>query len=121
MTRKNVEPVSYVQTGNALMAIVPDDYWVIANFKETQLSRMRPGQSVEIKLDAYPWMKLRGHVDSIQAGTGSRFSLLLSENATGNYVKAVQRVPVKIVLDALPNDAPQLAPGMSVGPTVFVQ
>lgn len=121
VTRKNVEPGNYVQTGNALMAIVPDEYWVIANYKETQLSHMRPGQSVDIKLDAYPWLKLHGHVDSIQAGTGSRFSLLPAENATGNFVKVVQRVPVKIVLDALPKDTPQLAPGMSAVPTVYVQ
>jgi membrane fusion protein (multidrug efflux system) len=119
VTRKNVEPGSYVQTGNALLAIVPPDVWVVANFKETQLDQMRPGQPVDIRIDAYPSQKFHGTVDSIQSGTGSRFSLLPSENATGNYVKVVQRVPVKIRLD-LPKDAPELTPGMSVVPTVHV-
>lgn len=119
ITRKNVEPGSYVQTGNALLAVVPPEVWVVANFKETQLDRMRPGQPVDVRIDAYPSLKVRGRVESIQSGTGSRFSLLPSENATGNYVKVVQRVPVKIVLD-LPKDAPELTPGMSVVPVVHV-
>ena len=91
-----------------------------ANFKETQLTYMRPGQPVTIHADAYPGHEFHGHVDSIQSGTGARFSLLPAENATGNYVKVVQRVPVKIVLD---NPDPQflLAPGMSVVPTVRVR
>jgi membrane fusion protein, multidrug efflux system len=119
ITRKNVEPGSYVQTGSALFAIVPPDVWVVANFKETQLDQMRPGQPVDVRIDAYPSLDLHGKVESIQSGTGSRFSLLPSENATGNYVKVVQRVPVKILLD-LPKDAPELTPGMSVVPTVHV-
>ncbi len=84
------------------MAIVPRRYWVIANFKETQLTHMRVGQPVEVVVDAYPDHKLKGHVESIQSGAGARFSLFPPENATGNYIKVVQRVPVKIVLD---NDA----------------
>lgn len=121
VTRKNVELGNYVQTGSALMALVPDNVWIVANFKETQLRHMRPGQSATIKVDAYPFLNLTGKVDSIQAGTGARFSLLPAENATGNYVKVVQRVPVKIVLTNTPKDAPLLAPGMSVIPTVNVK
>ena len=121
VTRKNVEPGSYVQTGNALLAIVPPEVWVIANFKETQLDDIRVGQPVDIKVDAYPSQKFHGHVDSIQSGTGSRFSLLPAENATGNYVKVVQRVPLKIVFDDLPKDGPPLTPGMSVVPTVDIR
>jgi len=118
VTRKNVEPGNYVQTGSALMAVVPHDVWVVANYKETQLNHMRQGQPVDIKIDAYPSLHLQGRVESIQKGTGARFSLLPSENATGNYVKVVQRVPVKIVFEHLPSDAPILAPGMSVIPVV---
>ena len=121
VTRRSVEEGTYVQVGQMLMSVVPNDFWVIANFKETQLDHVRPGQPVDIKVDAYPGMVLRGHVDSIQAGTGSRFSLLPPENATGNYVKVVQRVPVKIVFDELPREPDRLGPGMSVGPTVRVR
>ena len=117
ITRRTVEEGAYVQVGQVLMTIVPNDFWVIANYKETQLDRVRPGQPVVIKVDAYPRLRLRGHVDSIQAGTGARFSLLPPENATGNYVKVVQRVPVKIVFDELPAN-PILGPGMSVVPTI---
>jgi membrane fusion protein (multidrug efflux system) len=92
---------------------------VTANFKETQLVHMEPGQPVEITIDAFPDDKLRGHVDSIQNGTGAVFSLLPAENATGNYVKVVQRVPVKIVLDEQPRH--MLSPGMSVEPEVDVR
>jgi len=120
ITRKNVEQGNFVQPGNSLMAVVAPEVWVIANFKETQLERMRPGQRVEVHVDSYPNLRLRGKVDSIQSGTGSRFSLLPPENATGNYVKVVQRVPVKISLD-LPADVPLLAPGMSVSPSVLVR
>jgi len=119
VTRKNVEPGSYVQAGNPLLAIVPPKVWVIANFKETQLDLMRPGQHVDIRVDAYPSLHLKGVVDSIQSGTGSRFSLLPAENATGNYVKVVQRVPVKIDFQDLPKNVPELAAGMSVTPTVY--
>jgi len=121
VTRKAVEEGMFVQPGQQLMAIVTDDLWVVANFKETQLAKIRPGQPVEIKVDAYPRHRFRGHVDSIQAGTGSRFSLLPPENATGNYVKVVQRVPVKIVFDEPPDASFPLGPGMSVVPTVHVR
>ncbi len=99
VTRRAVEEGAYVQPGQALMAVVPRQYWVTANFKETQLTHMRPGQPVTIRVDAYPQFKLKGHVDSIQSGSGARFSLFPPENATGNYIKVVQRVPVKIVFD----------------------
>jgi membrane fusion protein (multidrug efflux system) len=97
-----------------------DDVWVTANFKETQLKRMRIGQEVEVKVDAYGGRKYRGRIDSIAAASGARFSLLPPENATGNYVKVVQRVPVKIVLDPGQNQDHLLRPGLSVEPTVLL-
>jgi membrane fusion protein (multidrug efflux system) len=109
----------YAQPGTALTMFVPNDIWVAANFKENQLDRMRPGQSVTLHIDAYPKHAVVGHVASVQPGSGTAFSLLPAENATGNYVKIVQRVPVKIVLDNLPTDV-ALGPGMSVEPTVRV-
>lgn len=118
VTRKSVEAGAYVQVGQPLLALVPNEAWVVANFKETQLTHMHPGQRAEVVVDSYPDQTLRGHVDSIQDGTGSRFSLLPAENATGNYVKVVQRVPVKIVLDEMPSGGRLLAPGMSVEATV---
>ena len=118
VTRKAVEPGAYVYVGQSVLALVPEETWVVANFKETQLTRMRLGQPAEIRVDAYPDQRLRGHVDSIQDGTGARFSLLPAENATGNFVKVVQRVPVKIVLDGKPAGGRLLAPGMSVEATV---
>ena len=118
VTRKAVEPGAYVSVGQSVLAIVPAETWVVANFKETQLTRMRVGQPAAIRVDAYPDERLRGHVDSIQAGTGARFSLLPAENATGNFVKVVQRVPVKILLDDKPSGTRTLAPGMSVEATV---
>jgi membrane fusion protein (multidrug efflux system) len=120
ITRKNVEPGAYVQIGQTLFSIVPDRLWVLANFKETQLRYMRPGQPVTIEVDAYPDRVFKGHVDSIQSGSGSRYSLLPPENATGNYVKVVQRVPVKILFDEPPDPSHPLGPGMSVVPTVKV-
>ena len=114
VTRKSVEPGGYIALGQAVLALVPEDVWVVANFKETQLAKMRPGQRATIRVDAYPEQRLSGHVDSIQAGTGARFSLMPAENATGNFVKVVQRVPVKIVLDEKPTNGRVLAPGMSV-------
>jgi membrane fusion protein (multidrug efflux system) len=120
VTNKSVEDGALVQSGQPLMAIVPGDVWVTANFKENQIGRMRPGQPVEITVDAYPDKVFKGHVDSIQAGTGARFSLLPPENATGNYVKVVQRVPVKIVFDEPPDPSHLLAPGMSVQPEVRI-
>jgi len=121
VTRKSVEPGAYVQVGQTLFSIVPDRLWVVANFKETQLRYMRPGQSATVWVDAYPDRVFRGHVDSIQAGSGARFSLLPPENATGNYVKVVQRVPVKIVIDEAPDPQHVLGPGMSVVPEVRVR
>ena len=110
----------YVQAGQAVTMYVPDRLWVTANFKETQITDMRPGQSVALRIDAYPGRKIEGHVDSIQPGSGTAFSLLPAENATGNYVKVVQRVPVKIVFDTIPSDV-TLGPGMSVVPRVRVR
>ena len=121
ITKKSVEPGNFVQTGQALMALVSDRLWVVANFKETQLEHMRPGQTASIKVDAYPQLRLRGRVDSIQSGSGARFSLLPPENATGNYVKVVQRVPVKIVINSLPPAEYRLGPGLSVIPEVKVR
>jgi membrane fusion protein (multidrug efflux system) len=121
VTRRIVEQGIYVQTGQSLLALVPDDVWVVANFKETQLEHMRPGQPVSIRVDAFPRRVFQGKVDSIQSGTGARFSLLPPENAVGNYVKVVQRIPVKIVFDPpLPPELP-VAPGMSVVPEVRVK
>ncbi len=110
-----------VRPGQILMAVVPGDLWVTANFKETQLTDMRPGQPVDIRVDAYPDLRLHGHVDSFQRGTGAHFSLFPPENATGSYVKVVQRVPVKIVFDDPPDQEYLLAPGMSVVPSVRVR
>jgi membrane fusion protein, multidrug efflux system len=110
---------AYAATGQALMMFVPQDVWVTANFKETQLNRMRPYQPVDIRIDAYPGSSFSGHVDSIQPGSGAAFSLLPPQNATGNYVKVVQRVPVKILFDTPPDV--YVGPGMSVVPTVKVQ
>jgi membrane fusion protein (multidrug efflux system) len=119
VTRKNVEIGAYVLTGQPLLAIVEKNVWVTANFKETQLDRMQPGQKVSVTVDAYPGVAFSGHVDSIQRGSGAFFSLLPPENATGNFVKVVQRVPVKIVFDDLPKvEKYALGPGMSVVPTV---
>ncbi|HZU98878.1 MAG TPA: HlyD family secretion protein [Planctomycetota bacterium] len=120
IARKSVEPGAFVQVGQTLFALVPQEKWVVANFKETQLTHMRPGQKAEIRIDAYPGRAFAGHVDSLQVGTGARFSLLPPENATGNYVKVVQRVPVKLVFDELPEGI-VLAPGMSVEPEVRVR
>ena len=120
VTNKKVAIGDYLQVGQTLMALVPPRVWVTANFKETQLRNMRPGQPVTISVDAYPGLKLQGHVDSIQAGSGAAFSLLPPENATGNYVKVVQRVPVKIVFDQKPDAQHVLGPGMSVVPEVKV-
>jgi membrane fusion protein (multidrug efflux system) len=109
----------YATPGQALCMFVPREVWVTANFKESQLQLMRPGQSVELRVDAFPDRTFHGHVDSIQAGSGTAFSLLPAENATGNYVKVVQRVPVKLVFDQPPDV--ELGPGMSVVPTVKVR
>ncbi len=118
VTNKMVEPGDYLQAGRVIGSIVAPEVWVVANFKETQLEHMRPGQPVKIHVDAYG-VDLDGHLESIQSGSGAHFSLLPPQNATGNYVKVVQRVPVKIVFDRpaeLKNF--QLGPGMSVVPRV---
>jgi membrane fusion protein (multidrug efflux system) len=120
VTRKAVETGNYVQTGQQLMSIVPPEIWVVANFKESQLRNMRTNQPVLVEIDALGGKQFRAHVDSVQAGSGAAFSLLPPENATGNYVKVVQRVPVKILFDeALPADH-TIGPGLSVTPDVRV-
>ena len=121
VTARGVQPGNYVQPGQTLLALVPRRVWVTANFKETQLAHMRPGEPVSLRVDAYPDRIFKGHVDSLQAGTGARFSLLPPENAVGNYVKVVQRVPVKIVFDGPLPQGLDIAPGMSVVPTVKVR
>ena len=122
VSRKNAEPGMQVSPGQQLMALVPlDDIWVTANFKETQLKKMQVGQKVEIEVDTYGGgQKFRGHVDSVAAASGARFALLPPENATGNYVKVVQRIPVKLVLEPGEDRNHLLRPGMSVTPTVLL-
>jgi membrane fusion protein (multidrug efflux system) len=121
VSRKSVEPGQVVQPGQPLMTVIPlDRIWITANFKETQLADMRPGQRVVVDVDAYDH-EFKGKVDSIAAATGSRFSLLPPENASGNFVKVVQRVPVKIVLDEGQDSEHLLRPGMSVTPTVYTK
>jgi len=121
MVRRAVNQGDVVQRNQVLASLVVDQPWVVANYKETQLARMRPGQAVRLSVDGMPGGDFAGRVDSIQAGTGARFSLLPAENATGNYVKVVQRVPVKIVFtDRADPRLPLLAPGMSVVPDVDV-
>jgi len=110
-----------LQAGSSLFSLVSPEIWVTANFKESQLQHMNPGDKVEISVDAWPDMKLEGHVDSIQMGSGSRFSTFPSENATGNYVKIVQRVPVKIVIDKGLDPNHPLPLGLSVEPKVTVE
>ncbi len=125
VVNRQVNKGSYVAPGSQLLAIVPDDLWVTANFKETQLKDMRIGQPVTIKVDAYPDIAFKGRVDSIQRGAGQAFSILPPQNATGNYVKVVQRVPVRITF-VLGNGNPDprnypIGPGMSVLPSVKVR
>jgi membrane fusion protein, multidrug efflux system len=118
VTRKAVEAGDYLDAGQQIMSLVPSDVWVVANFKESQLKKMQPGQKVTVVIDALGGREFRAHVDSIQAGSGAAFSLLPPENATGNFVKVVQRVPVKIVFDEpLPADH-TIGPGLSVAPSV---
>jgi membrane fusion protein, multidrug efflux system len=118
VTRKQVEVGDYLQTGQQIMSLVPTDVWVVANFKESQLKKMSPGQSALVEIDALGGRKFRAHVDSVQAGSGAAFSLLPPENATGNFVKVIQRVPVKIIFDEpLPADH-TIGPGLSVTPSV---
>jgi membrane fusion protein (multidrug efflux system) len=119
VTQRSVAPGNYVTPGQELMALVPQHLWVTANFKETQLALMRRGQHVKVTVDSCD-KAVDGHVDSIQHGAGQAFGILPPENATGNYVKVVQRVPVKILLDRIP-DGCVLGPGISVEPTVTVR
>lgn len=122
VAKKNVDPGKYVQTGQTILSIVDDkDIWIIANFKETQIKKMKQEQQVEITVDAYPGVVFKGHVDSFQPGTGSVFSLLPPENASGNFVKVIQRVPLKILIDTPPDPAHPLRPGLSVVPHVNIR
>ena len=122
VSKKGINAGQVVQAGQPLLAIVQiDEVWVTANFKETQLKEMRPGQRAVIAVDAYGGREYKGKVDSIAGATGARFSLLPPENATGNFVKVVQRVPVKIVLDPGQDSEHRLRPGMSVTPTVYLK
>ncbi len=120
VTHRNVYLGSYLSAGQSLFSLVSPDVWVTANFKENQLDLMRPGQSVRVSVDAYPHLKLQGHVNSVQMGSGSKFSAFPAENATGNFIKIVQRVPVKIVLDSGMDPNIPLPLGLSVVPTVQV-
>ncbi len=121
IAQRNVERGALVQNGQALFAVVQPDLWITANFKETQINRLRPGQPVSITVDAYPALKLSGHVGSVQRGTGSAFSTFPAENATGNFVKIVQRVPVRIIIDDGLDPLLPLPIGASVEPTVNVE
>lgn len=122
VSKKSVEPGQVVQPGQPLMTVIPlDRVWISANFKETQLAEMRPGQHVTVEVDAYGGREFTGKVDSIAAATGARFSLLPPDNATGNFVKVVQRVPVKILLDEGQDKEHILRPGMSVTPTIYTK
>jgi len=122
VTKKAVEIGQVVSPGQPLLSVVDlDDLWVIANFKETELTRVRPGQSATVEVDTYPSKLFKARVDSIQGGSGAVFSLLPPENATGNYVKIVQRIPVKIVLAPGENAGHLLVPGMSVVPTITLR
>jgi len=120
-THKSVEPGQIVQSGQGLLVVVPlNNVWVTANFKETQLRNMKPGQKAYVKVDTYD-KTFPGHLDSIAGATGAVLSLLPPENATGNFVKVVQRIPVKIVLDAIPPGVAILRPGMNVEATVVTK
>lgn len=122
ISRRAVQEGQLVQSEQTLMAVTQGTIWVVANFKETQIEKMKVGQAVDIYVDAYPSVAFRGKVDSFQAGTGSRFSVLPSENSSGNFVKVVQRIPVKVTFDETPDSAKYLlVPGMSVVPKVRVK
>ena len=121
ITRRNVDLGTFAQAGQQVFYLVTRDVWIVANFKETQLDRMRVGQRVDIKVDAYSQLHLSGHVESIQGGSGARFTAFPAENATGNFVKIVRRVPVKIVIDHGLEHWPFLPLGLSVVPTVYFQ
>jgi len=123
VSNRTVEVGQNLQTGQEMMKVIPldeADIWVTANFKETQLKNIKPGQAVEIEVDA-TGKTYKGHVDSIAGASGDRFSLLPAENATGNYVKVVQRIPVKLVFDKGEIKSHELRPGMSVLPKVWIK
>lgn len=120
ITNRSAEEGAYINAGAPLFSIVPDKRWIVANFKETQLNKIRKDQKVKIKVDAYPHLKLVGKVDSIQASTGAKTSMFPPENAVGSYVKVVQRVPVKIIFTEPIDPQYSIEPGMSVVPKVFV-
>ena len=120
IAQRNVEQGNYVNVGQNLFAIVQPEIWITANFKETQLAHMQAGQLVDITVDAYPQLHLKGHIDSVQLGSGGQFSAFPPENATGNFVKIVQRVPVKILIDGGLDPNLPLPIGLSVEPTVFI-
>ena len=122
ISKKNVQMGQLLNPGQYICAVVDDvNLWVIANFKETQIEKMLPGQEVEIKVDAYPKEKIIGKIESIQAATGSTFSLIPADNATGNFVKVVQRIPVKIIIDKDQNKNIQLRAGMNVNVIVRLE
>ncbi|MFT8896561.1 MAG: HlyD family secretion protein [Acetobacter sp.] len=122
VSQRNVELGNFVKPGQQMMSIVPADVWIVANYKETQIQGMKPGQKVDISINAFPKLRLHGHVDSIQLGSGESFSTFPPENATGNFVKIVQRIPVKIRIDSgLPANSPPLPLGLSVEPVVHIE
>ena len=122
ITNKNVEKGSYVQIGQPLFAIVPNEVWVVANFKENQIGKMKPNQPVEIKIDTYPNKVFKGKIDSIQRASGAKSSLFPPENAVGSFVKIVQRIPVKIVFtEEINPEEYTIVSGMSVVPKVKVK
>jgi len=121
ITKRNVEVGDYAQAGVQIASLVSPEIWVTANFKEAQLARMRAGQPVSISIDAYPQLALKGHVDSIQLGTGAKFTAFPAENATGNFVKIVERVPVKIIIDSGLDNSQPLPLGLSAEPVVDVK
>lgn len=121
VTRRNVQYGTFLQAGTTMFSLVTPQVWITANFKESQLDRMRAGDRVKIGVDAYPQLELHGHVDSVQLGSGSRFSAFPAENATGNFVKIVRRVPVKIVIDSGVPRGHSLPLGLSVTPTVYLK
>ncbi|MCH4092496.1 HlyD family secretion protein [Acetobacter sp.] len=122
VSQRNVEVGNFVKPGQQMMSIVPSEVWIVANYKETQIQGMKPGQKVDISINAFPELRLQGHVDSIQLGSGESFSTFPPENATGNFVKIVQRIPVKIRIDTgLPLNSRPLPLGLSVEPVVHIE
>jgi membrane fusion protein (multidrug efflux system) len=120
ITKRSVELGDYLSVGQEILALVSPQIWITANFKENQLVQVRPGQPVRIAIDMYPDLRLRGHVDSIQLGSGSKFSTFPPENATGNFIKIVQRIPVKIDIDSGLDPKLPLPLGSSAEPTIYL-